>query len=108
MLSYRNYIAEKKQTGNKRIKQFLHQSVMSELLHDDPEFNPPLLMSSLGAVETKNSEENSCTEKDPPKKRKCSNELTEYLKKRDEKFLNAFKEMHEKQNKIKEKLIEKL
>lgn len=106
--SYRNYIAEKKKTGNKRIKPFLHESEMYDLLHDDPGFNPPLLMSSLGAVETNNSEENSCTEKDPPKKRKCSNELTEYLKERDEKFLNAFKEMHENQNKIMEKLIEKL
>lgn len=81
---------------------------MYDLLHDDPGFNPPLLMSSLGAVETNNSEENLCTEKDPQKKRKCSNELTEYLKERDEKFLNAFKEMHENQNKIMEKLIEKL
>lgn len=41
-----------------------------------------------------------------PKEEKI--ELTEYLKERDEKFLNAFKEMHEKQNKIMEKLIEKL
>lgn len=77
--SYRNYIAEKKKTGNKRMKPFLHESEMYELLHDNPGFNPSLLMSSLRAVETKNSEQNSCTEKDPPKKRKCSIEPTEYL-----------------------------
>lgn len=106
--SYRNYIAEKKKTGNKRIKPFLHESEMYEHLHDGPGFIPPLLMSSLGAVETNNSEENSCSEKDPQKKRKCSNELTEYLKERYKKFLNVFKKIHEKQNKIIEKLIEKL
>lgn len=76
--SYRNYIAEKKKTRNKRMKPFLHESEMYEPLHDNPGFNPSLLMSSLRAVETKNSEQNSCTEKDPPTKRKCSNEPTEY------------------------------
>ncbi|XP_056019847.1 uncharacterized protein LOC125660619 [Ostrea edulis] len=107
--SYRNFIAEKKKTGNKRTKPFIHESEMYDLLHDDPAFSPPLLMSSFATIETCDSDENT-TEKDPPKKRRCtsSNELTEYLKERDEKFLHAFKEMHEKQNKIMEKPIEKL
>jgi hypothetical protein len=109
--SYRNFIAEKKKTGNKRIKPFIHESEMYDILHDDPAFSPPIVMSFFGTVETCESDEStSMTEKDPPrKKRNTSNDdLKEYLRERDERFLNAFKEMQEKQNKIMEKLIEKL
>jgi hypothetical protein len=41
-------------------------------------------------------------------KKNSTEELREYLQERDDKFLNAFKEMQEKQNKLMEKLIEKL
>lgn len=47
--SYRNYIAEKKKTRNKKMKPFLHESEMYELLHDNPGLNSPLLKSSLRA-----------------------------------------------------------
>ncbi|XP_062572701.1 uncharacterized protein LOC134234651 [Saccostrea cucullata] len=116
--AYRKYLTEKKKTGNGRPKPFLLEMEMHDILHDDPAFNPPIVKSSLGTEETsstivlggEDTSSDSCCSSENEKKaqKKKGNELVEYLKDRDEKFLNAFQNMQEKTNKLMEKLIEKL
>ena len=104
---------------------------MFQLLEDDPAFRPLVLRSSLGTKEINNiadensddspngedhrednpgpsastsSTSNSCR----PKKKRKVDDVKEYLAERDDKFLSMMKEMQEKQNKLLEKLIDKL
>jgi hypothetical protein len=70
------------------------------------------LKSSLGTDEINNNTHSSDTEEEESvkkvsKKRKTY-DLTDYLKEGDEMFLEAFKEMQDKQNSLMEKLINKL
>lgn len=109
---------------------------MEYILRDDPSFKPSVLRSSFGTKEINNNaesvsdhdvDEDDDNETDHGslesfastsgsskkslkiKKRKTStDELKDYLAERDEKFMAAMKEMTEKQNKLLEKLIEKL
>lgn len=88
---------------------------MHDLLHDDPAFRPPKLRSSFG-TEINNNEtpsssavsEASVEESSPPTKRRRQDDMMEYLKESDDRFLTVVKEMQDSQNKLMEKLIEKL
>lgn len=101
-----------------RPKAFLHEMEMHDILHDDPAFNPPIVKSSLGTEETISTialggeyiSFDSCSSNENEKKaqKKKGNELVEYLKDRDEKFLKVFQNMHVTTHKYMEKLIEKL
>lgn len=135
--SYRNYLAESSKTGNRRPKPFAFETEMELILKDDTAFKPKVLRSSFETTEINNNvasdheddddedgsndfEKSSSTATPSTsqattltgsKKRKRvthTDELKAYLAERDEKYLAVIQEMQEKQNKLMEKLIEKL
>lgn len=121
--TYRNFISESNKTGSGKPKPFIYEAAMHSLLDDDPAFRPLICKSSFRQIQTKNYAENdedddntnislgsssiSTNLKSCQKKRK-NEEIIEYMERRDEHFLSMFKEMQEKQNKLMEKVIEKL
>jgi hypothetical protein len=135
--SYRNYLKESSKTGNRRPKPFAFETEMELILKDDTAFKPKVLRSSFETTEINNNvasdheddddeDGSNDFEKSPStatpstsqattltgsKKRKRvthTDELRAYLAERDEKCLTVIQEMQEKQNKLMEKLIEKL
>lgn len=121
---YRKFLSECKKTGNKRPKPFYFETEMQLLLNDDPAFKPSVLKSSLGTQEVNNNnsgnQDDDEEEEDvvdpksthtagpPAKKRNRIDELKQFLEERDNRFLEAMKDMQNTQNKLMEKLIEKL
>jgi len=120
---YRKFLSECKKTGNKRPKPFYFETEMQLLLNDDPAFKPPVLKSSLGTQEVNNNnsgnQDDDEEEEDvvdpksthtapPAKKRNRFDELKQFLEERDNRFVEAMKGMQDTQNKLMEKLIEKL
>ena len=95
---YRKYLSETCKTGNKRLRPFVYEEQMEELLRDDPAFKPLVVKSSLGREEINNNSQNKADSDDDDdddvnnikpagtKKRRVSkaDSLREYLKERDE------------------------
>jgi len=120
--SYRKFMTESSQTGNKAPKPFIYESLMTDILKDDPAFNPPVVKGSLGKRKKKSDEvseedesgeeqENGNAnatgqeEKKIKKKKKGKwDELKEYFSERDEKFLQVMREMNATNNRLIEEL----
>ena len=106
---------------------------MQFLLENDPTFKPLLLKSSLGLHEIDNNvleksdiddemekeggDGSSCSSPRSPTPNLCQkpnfekrkiDDLKEYLEERDEKFLKTMREIQDTNNKVLEKLIEKI
>ena len=116
--AYRKFVTDSNKTGNKRPKPFIYDELMADIVQDDPIFTPVVAKGTLGvASHTDQSEsdadvsavsEESGSVSQPKKKKTQVEELKEYMQQRDERFLEALASMNEKQNKLMEKLIEKL
>lgn len=112
--AYRKFITDSNKSGNKRPKPFVYEDLMADIIQNDPTFSPVV---SKGTLEVTTPTDPSYSdaavdEESPvshPKKKKTQIEdLKEYMQERDERFLEALTSMNEKQNKLMEKLIEKL
>jgi hypothetical protein len=131
--AYRKFVEDSKKTGNKRPKPFIYTELMADIVQDDPTFIPVAAKGTLvspmesdadesddnGSVQQKKKKKSQPEDADesddngsvqPKKKKKKSQleELKEYMQERDERFIQALGSMNEKQNKLMEKLIEKL
>lgn len=111
--AYRKHVAESNKTGNKKPRPFLHETLLADILTDDPTFTPVVAKGTLEPVQPEDEDSGESSDApgpSKPKKKKKSQveELKEYMKERDDKFLEALKEMNTKQNALMEKLIEKL
>lgn len=114
--AYRKFNAESNKTGNKRPRPFLYEDLMADILQNDPTFSPVVAKGTLKHDQDNTSEDDdeepgtsSKSQQQPHKKKKTQfDHLKEYMEERDQHFLDALKDMNEKQNKLMEKLIEKL
>ena len=92
---------------------------MTDILKDDPAFNPVYSRGSLATKRKEDlaeddndsaeegqtaSEDMEKTPKSSKKKKNMVDELKEFLQSRDDKFLEVLKEMNESNNKLLEKL----
>ena len=89
---------------------------MGEILQDDPTFIPLVTKGSLPAVKnveaeveiSSSSDEGQVQHSSAPPKKTQINELKEFMAERDARFLKTIEDMNERQNKLMEKIIEKL
>ena len=124
---YRKYLTESKKTGNKRVKPFLFEVELSDILDKDPTFTPVCAKGSAVFASASKSDLNCDIDEheddqEPPnaspkenaqttpsRKRKSQiDDLKEFLEERDQKFLKTIEDITNKQNALLEKLIDKL